>query len=140
MVVDLTPPEERPYVGSSFTNSVLELAVGYNGAIRVLGIEGISSVMGGPGDEQAGGPPAAGAGPPGGGMPGGGPGGASENGEPGPLRLLNTQLAAQAGWLLPLATVGLVAAVWQRRPRLPLDAICRTRPTPSVRRSLSAQP
>ncbi len=117
VVVDLTPPEERPYVGSSFTNSVLELAVGYNGAIRLLGIEGISSIMGGPGDGQAGGPPSAGAGP-----PGGGPGGTSENGDPGPLRLLNGQLAGQAGWLLPLAMVGLVAAVWHKRPRLPLDA------------------
>jgi len=116
-VVDLTPPEERPYVGSSFTDSVLELAVGYNGAIRLLGIEGISSLMGGPGDGKAGGPPSAPAGP-----PGGGPGGANENGKPSPLRLLNGQLAAQAGWLLPLAVVGLVAAVWQRRPRLPLDA------------------
>jgi 4-amino-4-deoxy-L-arabinose transferase-like glycosyltransferase len=117
VVVDLTPPEERPYVGSSFTNSVLELAVGYNGALRLLGIEGISSIMGGPSDGQAGGPPAAGAGP-----PGGGPGGAIENGEPGPLRLLNQHLAAQASWLLPLAVVGLVAVGWQRRPRLPLDA------------------
>ncbi len=117
VVVDLTPPEERPYVGSSFTDSVLELAVGYNGAIRLLGIEGISSVTGGPGDGQSGGPPAAPSGP-----PGGGPGGVSENGEPGPLRLLNQQLAGQAGWLLPLAVVGLVAVVWQKRPRLPLDA------------------
>ena len=122
VVVDLTPPEERPYVGSSFTDSVLELAVGYNGAVRLLGIEGISSIMGGLGGGQAGGPPAAQSGPPGGGMPGGGPGGAGENGEPGPLRLLNQQLAAQAGWLLPLAVVGLVAAGWQKRPRLPLDA------------------
>ena len=122
VVVDLTPPEQRPYVGSSFTDSVLELAVGYNGAVRLLGIEGISSIMGGPSDGQPGGPPAAGAGPPGGGMPGGGPGGASENGEPAPLRLLNQQLAAQGDWLLPLAVVGLLAAGWQKRPRLPLDA------------------
>jgi 4-amino-4-deoxy-L-arabinose transferase-like glycosyltransferase len=116
VVVDLTPPEERPYVGSSFTDSVLELAVGYNGAVRVLGIEGISSLMGGSDDGKAGGPPAAPSGP-----PGGGPGGASENGQAGPLRLLNVQLAAQAGWLLPLAVMGLVAAVWHKRPRLPLD-------------------
>jgi 4-amino-4-deoxy-L-arabinose transferase-like glycosyltransferase len=37
----------------------------------------------------------------------------------GPLRLLNGRLAGQASWLLPLAVVGLLAAVWQRgRPRL----------------------
>src|SRR5215208_506337 len=44
-------------------------------------------------------------------------------GDPGPLRLLNRQLAGQIGWLLPLAIVGLVVASWrswQGRPRLPL--------------------
>ena len=45
-----------------------------------------------------------------------------ELGDPGPLRLLNARLAGQASWLLPLAVVGLLAAIWQRgRPRLPLD-------------------
>src|SRR5215217_4201158 len=42
-------------------------------------------------------------------------------GDPGPLRLLNPQLAGQIGWLLPLAIVGLVVASWQGRPRLPLS-------------------
>jgi 4-amino-4-deoxy-L-arabinose transferase-like glycosyltransferase len=37
------------------------------------------------------------------------------------LRLLDEQLAGQIGWLLPLAIVGLLAASWQKRPRLPLD-------------------
>jgi 4-amino-4-deoxy-L-arabinose transferase-like glycosyltransferase len=44
-------------------------------------------------------------------------------GDPGPLRLLNRQLAGQIGWLIPLAVVGLVAASWrswQGRPSLPL--------------------
>jgi 4-amino-4-deoxy-L-arabinose transferase-like glycosyltransferase len=44
-----------------------------------------------------------------------------ELGDSGPLRLLNGRLAGQASWLLPLAVVGLVVAVWQRWPRLPLD-------------------
>ncbi len=35
-VVDMTPADQRPYVGSSQTNSVLELALGYNGIQRVL--------------------------------------------------------------------------------------------------------
>ena len=35
-VVDLTPASQRPYVGSSQTNSVLELALGYNGIERIL--------------------------------------------------------------------------------------------------------
>ncbi len=35
-VVDMTPADQRPYVGSSQTNSVLELALGYNGIQKVL--------------------------------------------------------------------------------------------------------
>ncbi len=34
--VDMTPPSQRPYVGSSQTNSEVELALGYNGINRVL--------------------------------------------------------------------------------------------------------
>ncbi len=37
VAVDLTPPEARPYVGSSENNSVVELAIGYNGMNRLLG-------------------------------------------------------------------------------------------------------
>lgn len=36
-VVDLIPSENRPYVGSSKTNSVIELALGYNGIQRLTG-------------------------------------------------------------------------------------------------------
>ncbi|MCR4440785.1 MAG: glycosyltransferase family 39 protein [Peptococcaceae bacterium] len=38
VVVDLIPPENRPYIGSSQTNSVLELAFGYNGLSRLTGM------------------------------------------------------------------------------------------------------
>ncbi|MFO6496709.1 ArnT family glycosyltransferase [Bacillus sp. z60-11] len=37
LVVDYTSSDSRPYVGSSQTNSVLELAFGYNGTERLLG-------------------------------------------------------------------------------------------------------
>ncbi|MGG7221632.1 glycosyltransferase family 39 protein [Bacillus sp. ATD] len=37
VAVDSTSPSSRPYVGSSQTNSVLELAFGYNGTERLLG-------------------------------------------------------------------------------------------------------
>ena len=37
------------------------------------------------------------------------------------LRLFNHQLAGQISWLLPLAGLGLLAAAWQTRLRLPLD-------------------
>ncbi|MGC9248285.1 glycosyltransferase family 39 protein [Listeria ivanovii] len=39
VIVDQTSASERPYVGSSQTNSVLELAFGYNGVERLLGQE-----------------------------------------------------------------------------------------------------
>ena len=90
VAVDLTPADQRPYVGSSSYNTVADLIVGWNGVGRLVGSdEGV--------------------------------------GDPGPLRLLNRQLAGQIGWLIPLAVVGLVAASWrswrswQGRPRLPLN-------------------
>ena len=82
--VDLTPSDERPYVGSSSNNTVTDLIVGMNGVGRLTGSD-------------------------------------NNVGDPGPLRLLNQQLGGQIGWLLPLAIVGLAAASWQKRPRLPLS-------------------
>lgn len=38
VVVDMTPEENRPYIGGSQTNSVLELAFGYNGIARLKGM------------------------------------------------------------------------------------------------------
>ena len=131
VAVDLTPPDQRPYVGGSEGDSALNLAFGYNGLERLLGRSD------GPGGPPPGGGGKAGdgkaaekspdtkggdeGGTPKGGPGGGGPGSVGENGEPGPLRLLNQQNAGQIGWLLPLTVVGLVAAGWQRRLRLPLD-------------------
>lgn len=40
VIVDTIPASKRPYIGSSQTNSVLELAFGYNGASRLLGMDG----------------------------------------------------------------------------------------------------
>src|ERR687886_433586 len=114
VVVDSTPADQRPYVGSSSNNSALDLAFGYNGANRLLG-----RGEGAPGGDGQSAQENAQEGPPEGG--GFGPGGARENGEPGPLRLLDEQLAGQIGWLLPLAVVGLLTASWQNRPQLPLD-------------------
>jgi 4-amino-4-deoxy-L-arabinose transferase-like glycosyltransferase len=37
LIVDSTPTDERPYVGSSGTNSVMNLAFGYNGVSRLTG-------------------------------------------------------------------------------------------------------
>jgi 4-amino-4-deoxy-L-arabinose transferase-like glycosyltransferase len=43
IIVELTPADQRPYVGSSTNNSVFDLMIGYNGLERLTG-------MGAPGD------------------------------------------------------------------------------------------
>lgn len=105
IAVDLTPASARPYVGSSGDNSELDLALGYNGIQRLLGM-----VFGRGGNSSSGssiistitsGSNAV-----------GGPGGASENGGPGLFRLLNAQLGGQVSWLLALGVVGLLATGW----------------------------
>ncbi len=87
--VDLTPPSQRPYVGSSSDNSELNLIVGYNGLDRLL--------------------------------PRSFSFGSFETGAPGPLRMLNHNLAGQISWVLPMAIIGFFAAFWQSRPRRRLD-------------------
>jgi 4-amino-4-deoxy-L-arabinose transferase-like glycosyltransferase len=93
VAVDLTPASARPYVGSSGTNSAVNLALGYNGLQRLSG---------------------------GAGMPGGGGGGnALFNGGPASVfRLLGTTLGGQVSWLLILAVLGLIVAAvsvpWRR--------------------------
>ncbi|WNR44051.1 glycosyltransferase family 39 protein [Paenibacillus roseipurpureus] len=47
VIVDSIPPDKRPYIGSSKTNSVLELAFGYNGISRLTGEGGPSGMIGG---------------------------------------------------------------------------------------------
>ena len=144
--VELTPADQRPYIGSSQHNSALELALGYNGLQRLLGMQRGSSppaaaaadtvtsssgadtavaVAAPPSDSTAAGTtdaaPAADAGaaaspaPPDGG--GGRPGGLFDNGDAGPLRLFTRQLGGQAGWLLGLAVIGMVAGIMQVGPR-----------------------
>lgn len=118
VAVDLTPADQRPYVGSSQTNSVFELALGYNGLQRLFGrafgrqtsgfdTQSIADLFS---NGQNAGP---------GGPGGGGPGGSGETGPKGALRLLNPQLGGQIGWLIPLALVGLIVVAWHLRPRRP---------------------
>jgi 4-amino-4-deoxy-L-arabinose transferase-like glycosyltransferase len=103
VVVDLTPAADRPYIGSSGSNSALSLALGYNGLGRVT--EALASRLPIPGldgltvDLTA------------------APGFAPGIGNPGPLRLLGNGLADQASWLLPLAILGLLIAAWLLLPR-----------------------
>jgi 4-amino-4-deoxy-L-arabinose transferase-like glycosyltransferase len=47
VVVDSIPADKRPYIGSSGTNSVLNLAFGYNGVSRLTGDRGTGGGFGG---------------------------------------------------------------------------------------------
>lgn len=112
VIVDLTPADQRPYVGGSQTNSVIELALGYNGLQRLLGIQfGSASSLDGGRDDGNAAPP----------VNVGGPGGAGETGNPGVLRLFTQPLSNELSWLLPfgLFSIGLLAL--SKRVRLPLS-------------------
>ncbi|HWG65248.1 MAG TPA: glycosyltransferase family 39 protein [Streptosporangiaceae bacterium] len=93
-IVMLTPAANRPYVGGSTTNNILQLTFGYNGLGRLNGNE-TGSV--GPTTR----------------------GGAAFGGSPGLTRLLSSDMGGQIGWLLPAALIGLVALLWltRRAPR-----------------------
>lgn len=99
-MVDLTPTSQRPYVGSSQTNSEIELTFDYNGLERLLGYKGANS-------DSATSQSASSS--------------AAEIGLPGIFRLFNQQLGSQVGWLLLLAILGPVVAAWQTKRRWPLD-------------------
>ncbi|HTR88535.1 MAG TPA: glycosyltransferase family 39 protein, partial [Solirubrobacteraceae bacterium] len=82
-LVELTPASARPWISGTSGNTVWELITRYNGAGRL--------------DGQTGGPA--------------GGGGNMFGGTPGPLRLLNSALGGQAGWLLGFALVGGLAVL-----------------------------
>ncbi|NYI04920.1 ArnT family glycosyltransferase [Allostreptomyces psammosilenae] len=94
-VVELTPAQYRPYIGGSRGNSVLELALGYNGLGRLNGTESGAATAGWSGAS------------------------ALWGGETGPTRLFGVQLGGQIAWLLPAALVALAVGVWltRRAPR-----------------------
>ena len=90
--VTLTPAADRPWISGTADNSVWSLIFSYNGVGRIAGQSGGPSTFGG-----------------GGGVFGGGTG---------PLRLLQTSLGDQAGWLLGFALVaGVVVLVATRLRR-----------------------
>ncbi len=135
VIVDQTSASSRPYIGSSQTNSVLELAFGYNGMERLLGQEtGTGTSGGGPsssvygmqggapggqndGSQSFGGGSSTGMPSPPSGQGSGGQGGSKMmgssgmfgTGEKGPLRLFQTALGDQISWFLPLALFGIIA-------------------------------
>ncbi|WP_433683195.1 ArnT family glycosyltransferase [Nocardia sp. CA-119907] len=93
-LVSLWPSDSRPYIGGSTDNSLVELALGYNGLGRVLGGSGNG---GGPGG-------------------GGGFGGNTGfGGSTGLTRLFGDSMGTEISWLLPAALIGLVAGLWFTR-------------------------
>ncbi|TAK58362.1 MAG: phospholipid carrier-dependent glycosyltransferase [Dehalococcoidia bacterium] len=117
LIVDAWPASQRPYVGGSTDNTVLDLALGYNGFGRVDGAD----QGGGPpqGRVQPGGRFGAGPGPaaPPPAARGGrfnGPGGIIA-GIPGVGRMFDASNGGQIAWLLPFALIASLAALWHWR-------------------------
>jgi 4-amino-4-deoxy-L-arabinose transferase-like glycosyltransferase len=90
-IVALWPVASRPMIDGSPDNNIFNLIFGYNGLGRIFGASG----------------------------PGGGGGGANFSGPTGALRLLDSEMGAQASWLLPAALIALASGLWlsRRAPR-----------------------
>jgi 4-amino-4-deoxy-L-arabinose transferase-like glycosyltransferase len=111
-LVSLWPAQSRPYIGGSTDNSLLQLALGYNGIQRMVG-------GGGPGGGGHFDPPPGGDGR-------GGPGAMGNiffGGEPGIGRMFGMSFGTEASWLLPAALVGLVAGLWLTRKAVRTDSV-----------------
>ena len=90
LLVSLTPPEQRPYVGGSTDNSFLNLTFGYNGLSRLTGHRP---------DGQTAMPHFSG----------------MTRTHPGVLRLFSGESAGQISWLLPAALIlGAAGLIWLR--------------------------
>jgi 4-amino-4-deoxy-L-arabinose transferase-like glycosyltransferase len=83
VAVDLTPAAGRPYIGSSYQNSEMDLVVAYNGLQRLIGTPWTHVPQPG-----------------------------SLTGAPGPLRLFISNAASQIAWWFPLALTPLVAFLY----------------------------
>ncbi len=130
--VDATPASQRPWVGSTQSNSELDLTFGYNGLGRLTGnVNRGGGARAADESAQAGthlgdeGAVAGRAGATGGGTAADA---ATQNGftrgesgNPSPLRLFNSALGGQTSWLLPLAIIGFLATAIRKRARFPLD-------------------
>jgi 4-amino-4-deoxy-L-arabinose transferase-like glycosyltransferase len=96
LLVTLTPAADRPWISGTSDNSIWSLIFNYNGVGRVTGQTGAPGAIGG----------------------GGGGGGGAFGGNTGVLRLLQSGLGDQAGWLIGFAVVaglGLLVATRLRR-------------------------
>jgi 4-amino-4-deoxy-L-arabinose transferase-like glycosyltransferase len=107
LAVELFPADQRPYIGGSQHNSILELTLGYNGLGRLTGNE-VGSVGGGPAVPGAPGAQAVAA--------------TRTWGQTGINRMFGSVIGGQISWLIPAALVALVACLWlgRRAPRTDL--------------------
>jgi 4-amino-4-deoxy-L-arabinose transferase-like glycosyltransferase len=87
-IVAVWPVGSRPFIDGSPDNNIFNLIFGYNGLGRIFGASG-------PG--------------------GGGGGGANFSGPTGALRLFDSEMGAQASWLLPAALLSLLVGLWHSR-------------------------
>ena len=91
--VELIPAADRPYIGGSQNNSILELTLGYNGLGRLNGEE-TGSV-----------------------------GGGGNWGTPGLFRLFNSEFGGQIAWLLPAVLLLAAGLLWLGRRAPRTDAV-----------------
>jgi len=96
-LVELWPSGSRPYIGGSNHNSILELALGYNGIGRLTGSSNNGAV-------------------------GGGTGGFSSS-QTGVGRLFGAEMGTQISWLLPAALVAIAALAVRTAHRPRTDAL-----------------
>ncbi len=98
VAVLLTPAADRPYIGGTNHNSILELTFGYNGIGRLTGADNNGAV-------------------------GGNTGGGFSSGTTGFLRLFGSDMGTQISWLLPAALISIVAGGWLTRNRPRTDGV-----------------
>lgn len=98
-LVELWPASSRPYIGGSTNNSLLELALGYNGLGRLLGGSGNGG--------------------------GGGGGNTGFGGSTGITRMFGDSFGTEISWLLPAALIAVVGGLWvtRRAPRTDLTRV-----------------
>ena len=104
ITVDLIPASERPYVGSSTTNSELELAIGYNGLDRVLP-SSVLNALGRSSSTKSSSDTLSTLVNNKNGIP-------DEGGQAGALRMFNQEMAGQASWMLVFAIFGMLALLF----------------------------